>query len=117
MKSVKYIVLFLVIGLFLVGCESKKVSFDYDKAQKIIEKEITGLKKLDDDTLVDVYNLDLSVMDKHVFKQNTDGDFYAIIKTKVATKKLLVKIKIHKTGPETSKSHIGRTKLYIFLFI
>ena len=82
MKSVKYIVLFLVIGLFLVRCESKKVSFDYDKAQKIIEKEITGLKKIDDDTLVDVYNLDLSVMDKHVFKQNTDGDFYAIIKTK-----------------------------------
>lgn len=81
MKKLSVFIVVLVGILFLTGCGSSKVKFDYDKAQKTIESELSGMKSIKNDTLEDVYGLDLSLMDKYVFKQNSDGDFYAIIKT------------------------------------
>jgi hypothetical protein len=81
MKKLSVFIVILVGVLFLTGCGGSKVEFDFEKTQKTIESELSGMKVIKDDTLEDVYGLDLSIMEKYVFKQNEDGDFYAIIKT------------------------------------
>lgn len=81
MKKLSVIIVILVGVLSLTGCGESKVKFDFDKAQNTIESELSGMKDIKKDTLEDVYGLDLSIMEKYVFKQNEDGDFYAIIKT------------------------------------
>ena len=40
---------------------------------------------IEDSTLKDAYSLNLDNMQEYVFKQNEDGDFYAIIKTNKKT--------------------------------
>ena len=39
------------------------------------------MESVDEELLEDVYGLDLSKMDVHIIKQNSDGDLYVIIKT------------------------------------
>ena len=79
MKKISVLVIILLSIIIGGGCS--KNSFDSKEAQKVIEGEISGLKAISDETLEDVYGMDLSEMTEYTFKQNTDGDFYAIIKT------------------------------------
>ena len=81
MKKIKIVLIALAIVLLITGCGSSKTTFDYEKSKSIIEKELSDMKAIEDSTLEDVYNLDLSIMSKYTFKQNSDGDFYAIIET------------------------------------
>ena len=78
----KKILLVLFVFLFMVGCgDTTTKEFDMDKASEAIEKRLSNMVKIEDSTLTDAYNLDLSKMDKWIFKQNEEGDLYAIIKT------------------------------------
>ena len=70
----------ILLSIIIVGGCTKN-SFNSDEAKKIIEDNISDLKEISDETLEDVYSMDLSEMKEYTFKQNKDGDFYAIIKT------------------------------------
>lgn len=76
----KYLLLIISVILVLTGCGGSS-EFNMDNASKIIEKHLSNLYDISDETLVDVYGLDMKVIEKSIFKQNDDGDFYAIIKT------------------------------------
>ena len=76
----KKLILVTLITLFLAGCGSTK-NFETSIGTKVIEENLKEMKTISDSTLTDAYNLDLSKMEEHTFKQNQDGDFYAIIKT------------------------------------
>ena len=78
----KKFILVLFVFLFVVGCGSTTTNeLDMDKASQAIEKRLNNMVKIEDSTLTDAYNLDLSKMEKWIFKQNEEGDLYAIIKT------------------------------------
>lgn len=77
----KKFITMLLACLFLVGCESKSTEFDMDKAISTIESKLSNMEVIAEGTLKDAYGLDLSSAEKYVFKQNKNGDFYAIIKT------------------------------------
>ena len=81
MKKLILVFLGIVFIGSLTGCGQTNNKFDFDKAKETIEKKLTNLEEINKSTLEDVYNLDVSKMDKYVFKTNSDGDFYAIIKT------------------------------------
>ena len=72
----------LMIGLIflLVGC-SKGNNFTIEVGSSVIDKKLDNMEVIAESTLTDAYNLDLSSMQEYVFKQNTEGDFYALIKT------------------------------------
>ena len=85
----KFVVLLgLFILLFVTGCGNAVAELDIEKTKGIIEAELKNMKVVEDETLTDVYGLDLDLMDEHIIKLNSDGDLYAIIKT---TKKADVK--------------------------
>lgn len=78
----KFVVLLgLFILLFVTGCGNNVSELNIDNTKKTIESHLKDMKDVEDDTLTDVYGLDLSLMDEHVIKLNGDGDLYAIIKT------------------------------------
>lgn len=78
----KFVVLLgLFVLLFVTGCGNNVSELNIDNTKKIIESHLKDMKDVEDDTLTDVYGLDLSLMDEHVIKLNDDGDLYAIIKT------------------------------------
>ena len=52
-----------------------------DNTKSIIELDLKNMQIVDEDSLVDVYGLNLDLMEVHIIKQNTNGDLYAIIKT------------------------------------
>ena len=64
----------------LVGC-GKGNNFTLDLGSKVIDESLNNMEVIADSTLTDAYNIDLAKMSEHVFKQNSNGDFYAIIKT------------------------------------
>lgn len=82
------VVLSVFILLFVTGCGNNVSELDVDKTVGVIESTLKNMEKVDDESLTDVYSLDLEKMDEHIIKQNNDGDLYAIIKT---TKKADVK--------------------------
>lgn len=65
----------------LSGCTNTTTEIDMGKTQTVIENTLKEMVVVDDETLIDVYNLDLSLMETHTIKQNTEGDLYAVIKT------------------------------------
>lgn len=78
----KNIIVVLILMLLLTGCgnnESEK-KFLLNDGVNVIEKKLSNMEELQDTTLTDAYNMDLDLFEEHVFKQNSDGDFYAIIK-------------------------------------
>lgn len=77
----KLLLLVMVITTILVTACGKENNFDMSKASKTIENNLSSMKEIKKSTLEDVYDLDTSKMKKFVFKENEDGDFYAIIKT------------------------------------
>lgn len=77
----KLLVLLMVISTILVTACGKDSNFDMSKASKTIEKSISSMKEINKSTLEDVYDLDTSKMKNFIFKDNEDGDFYAIIET------------------------------------
>lgn len=77
----KLLVLLMVISTILVTACGKDSNFDMSKASKTIEKSINSMKEINKSTLEDVYDLDTSKMKNFIFKDNEDGDFYAIIET------------------------------------
>ena len=85
----KVLLIFLI--MLVVGCGSNVTNFDTKVVSTTIEEKLKGMEVIQDSTLTDAYNLDLTKMDEHLFKQNEDGDLYAIIKTtdKVNVKKLM----------------------------
>lgn len=84
----KKLALFLFVFLFLVGCGKTDKQLDMVTAKDAIEKRLSGMTAIPDSTLKDAYGLDLNNMEDWAFKQNEDGDLYAIIKT---SKKTVVK--------------------------
>ena len=74
----------LVMGMLLLvtGCGGSELSdLDITKASDAIEKTLKNMEVIEKDTLENVYELDLSLVDDIVIKQNKDGDLYAILKT------------------------------------
>jgi len=76
----------IMIGLMLllVGCGHSS-NFTINLGSNVIDNNLKNMEVVADSTLTDAYNLDLSKMDEHIFKQNDNGDFYAIIKTNKIT--------------------------------
>lgn len=77
----KKIVLFLFILICLVGCGKEEKQLDMTAAKTAIEKRLSNMVTIPDSTLTDAYNLNLKNMEEWSFKQNEEGDLYAIIKT------------------------------------
>lgn len=77
----KKVVLLLFMFLLLVGCGKSEKQFDTTAAKEAIEKRLNGMVIIEDSTLTDAYGLHLNNMEEWIFKQNEDGDLYAIIKT------------------------------------
>ena len=76
----------IMIGLILImaGC-SKGGNFTTEIGKKVLDNELEGMEEIASSTLTDAYNLELNDMQEYLFKQNTAGDFYAIIKTENPT--------------------------------
>lgn len=84
----KKVVFLLIVCLLFVGCGKSDAELNMSSAESAIEKHLSGMVKIEDGTLEDAYGLNLDNMEKWSFKQNEEGDLYAIIKTsnKVAVK-------------------------------
>lgn len=75
-------VLMLAMLMFVTGCGNNDISeLNVDETKKIIEQDLKDMKDVSEDSLEDVYGLNLDLMEVHVIKENTSGDLYAIIKT------------------------------------
>lgn len=75
-------VLMVVMLMFVTGCGNNDISeLNVDETKKIIEQDLKDMKDVSEDSLEDVYGLNLDLMEVHVIKENTSGDLYAIIKT------------------------------------
>ena len=75
-------VLSIFILLFVTGCGNTVSELNVDNTKSIIESDLKNMQEVADDSLKDVYGLNL----EHIVKQNTDGDLYAIIKTSEKSK-------------------------------
>ena len=75
-------VLMVAMLMFVTGCGNNDISeLNVDEIKKIIEQDLKDMKDVSEDSLEDVYGLNLELMEVHVIKENTSGDLYAIIKT------------------------------------
>jgi hypothetical protein len=75
-------VLMVAMLMFVTGCGNNDISeLNVDETKKIIEQDLKDMKDVSEDSLEDVYGLNLDLMEVHVIKENTSGDLYAIIKT------------------------------------
>lgn len=79
-------VLSIFILLFVTGCGNTVSELNVDNTKSIIESDLKNMQEVADDSLKDVYGLNLDLMEEHIVKQNTDGDLYAIIKTSEKSK-------------------------------
>lgn len=77
----KLCVALMGVLVLVTGCGSELSSLDIKKASNAIEQSLKDMTVVEDETLESVYGLDLSLMDEYIFKDNKDGDIYAIIKT------------------------------------
>ena len=75
------VVLSIFILLFVTGCGNTVSELNVDNTENIIESDLKNMQEVDEDSLEDVYGLNLDLMEVHIIKQNTEGDLYAIIKT------------------------------------
>ena len=78
-------VLSIFILLFATGCGTTVSELNVDNTESIIESDLKNMQEVDEESLQDVYGLNLDIMEVHVIKQNTEGDLYAIIKTNEKT--------------------------------
>ena len=75
-------VLMVAMLMFVTGCGNNDISeLNVDETKKIIEQDLKDMKDVSEDSLKDVYGLNLDLMEVHVIKENASGDLYAIIKT------------------------------------
>ena len=75
-------VLMVSMLMFVTGCGNNDISeLNVEETKKIIEQDLKDMKDVSEDSLEDVYGLNLDLMEVHVIKENTSGDLYAIIKT------------------------------------
>lgn len=75
-------VLMVAMLMFVTGCGNNDISeLNVDETKKIIEQDLKDMKDVSEDSLEDVYGLNLDLMEVHVIKENASGDLYAIIKT------------------------------------
>ena len=88
MKRIALGMIILTLITLVVGCNNTVSELNVTETQKIIENKLKNMEVVDEELLEDVYGLDLSKMDVHIIKQNSEGDLYAIIK---ATDKASVK--------------------------
>lgn len=79
-------VLSIFMLLFVTGCGNTVSELNVDNTKSIIESDLKNMQEVADDSLKDVYGLNLDLMEEHIVKQNTDGDLYAIIKTSEKSK-------------------------------
>ena len=77
-------IIMIVLILLLVGCGHSS-NFTIDLGSNVIDDNLDNMEIIADSTLTDAYNLNLSNMNEYVFKQNSAGDFYAIINTNKAS--------------------------------
>lgn len=80
------VVLSIFILLFVTGCGNTVSELNVDDTKAIIESDLKNMQEVDEDSLKDVYGLNLDLMEVHIVKQNTEGDLYAIIKTSEKSK-------------------------------
>ena len=78
----KKILVMLMMLFMITGCGGNEITeLDINKASNTVEQTLTGMKAIDNETLDDVYDVDLELLQEHIIKQNSDGEFYAIILT------------------------------------
>lgn len=82
MKKFRSVIIILILVVIITGCGQKNSdSFTLKLGSDVIENKLSNMEVIQDSSLKDAYNLDLSAMEEYTFKQNESGDFYAIIKT------------------------------------
>ena len=79
-------VLSIFILLFVTGCGNTVSELNVGNTKSIIETDLKNMQEVDEESLKDVYGLNLDLMEVHIIKQNTEGDLYAIIKTNEKSK-------------------------------
>ena len=78
----KKILVMLMMLFMITGCGGNEITeLDINKASNTVEQTLTGMKAIDNETLDDVYDVDLELLKEHVIKQNSEGEMYAIILT------------------------------------
>lgn len=78
----KKILVILMMLFIITGCGGNEITdLDIDKASEVIEHTLNDMETIDNETLVDVYNIDLNLMQQHIIKQNSAGYMYAIVLT------------------------------------
>ena len=66
----------------ITGCGGNDIQdIDMNKASNTIEESLKDMEVVSDESLKDVYAIDLSLFTSHIIKQNTEGEMYAIILT------------------------------------
>lgn len=76
----KKILVMLMMLFMMTGCGEIK-ELDISKASNAVEKTLIGMETIESETLDDVYDIDLELLEEYVIKQNTEGEMYAIILT------------------------------------
>ena len=78
----KKILVMLMMLFMMTGCgESEIKDLDISKASNAVEQTLAGMETIESETLDDVYDIDLELLEEYVIKQNNDGEMYAIILT------------------------------------
>ena len=78
----KKILLMLMMLLVITGCgETEMKDLDIKEASNAVEQSLIDMEIISDETLNDVYDIDLELFQEHIIKQNSEGEFYAIILT------------------------------------
>ena len=67
------VVLSIFILLFVTGCGNTVSELNVDNTKSIIESDLKNMQEIDEESLKDVYGLNLDLMEVHIIKQNTSA--------------------------------------------
>ena len=78
----KKVVWLFVCLLLVTGCGSEELKeLNLEKSALVVEETLKNMTDIDKDTLENVYEIDFSLIEEYVMKENEEGDLYAIIRT------------------------------------
>ena len=83
MKKRLITIVALLLIVTVTGCQKENITeLNITSTSQVIEKNLKDMETIEEDTLKNVYSLDLTNIEEYVVKQNENGDLYAILKVK-----------------------------------
>lgn len=78
----KKVVWLFICLLLITGCGNEELKeLNLEKSALAVEETLKNMTDIDKDTLENVYEIDFSLIEEYVMKENEEGDLYAIIRT------------------------------------